>query len=143
MVDYRFYSNHFSSVCTIAILPDITGEFMKYLPLTLIATLSASLMMALLFVPVIGGIIGKPQVVDAQRQQEMVDLHNGEFDKATGITKLYYQTLSIAIRHPLKVLLSAILLAGGVGFTYNKAGLGAEFFLKWIRLLYGQSSFLW
>ncbi|WP_390338014.1 efflux RND transporter permease subunit [Vibrio harveyi] len=108
--------------------PDITGEFMKYLPLTLIATLSASLMMALLFVPVIGGIIGKPQVVDAQRQQEMVDLHNGEFDKATGITKLYYKTLSIAIRHPLKVLLSAILLAGGVGFTYNKAGLGAEFF---------------
>ncbi|MGR5193739.1 efflux RND transporter permease subunit [Vibrio rotiferianus] len=108
--------------------PDITGEFMKYLPLTLIATLTASLMMALLFVPVIGGIIGKPQVVEAKRQQEMVDLHNGEFDKATGITKLYFKTLSIAIRHPLKVLLSAVLLAGGVGFTYSKAGLGAEFF---------------
>ncbi|WP_039984509.1 efflux RND transporter permease subunit [Vibrio owensii] len=108
--------------------PDITGEFMKYLPLTLIATLTASLMMALLFVPVIGGIIGKPQVVNPKSQQEMVDLHNGEFDKATGITKLYYKTLSIAIRHPLKVMFSAILLAGGVGFTYSKAGLGAEFF---------------
>ena len=108
--------------------PDITGEFMKYLPLTLIATLTASLMMALLFVPVIGGIIGKPQVVNPKSQQEMIDLHNGEFDKATGITKLYYQTLSVAIKHPLKVLFSAILLAGGVGFTYNKAGLGAEFF---------------
>ncbi|PQJ39467.1 MFS transporter [Vibrio campbellii] len=108
--------------------PDITGEFMKYLPLTLIATLTASLMMALLFVPVIGGIIGKPQVVNPKSQQEMIDLHNGEFDKATGITKLYYQTLSVAIKHPLKVLFSAILLAFGVGFTYNKAGLGAEFF---------------
>ncbi|EDP58630.1 efflux RND transporter permease subunit [Vibrio sp. AND4] len=108
--------------------PDITGEFMKYLPLTLIATLSASLMMALLFVPVIGGIIGKPQVVNPNIQREMIDLHHGEFDKATGITKLYYRTLSVAIRHPLKVLLMAILLACGVGFTYSKAGLGAEFF---------------
>ncbi|MDF5622527.1 efflux RND transporter permease subunit, partial [Vibrio parahaemolyticus] len=50
--------------------PDITGEFMKYLPLTLIATLAASLMMALLFVPVIGGIIGKPQVVNQKAQRE-------------------------------------------------------------------------
>ncbi|WP_019276905.1 efflux RND transporter permease subunit, partial [Vibrio coralliilyticus] len=40
--------------------PETTGEFMKYLPLTLIATLTASLAMALLFVPVLGGLIGKP-----------------------------------------------------------------------------------
>ena len=39
--------------------PDVTGEFMKFLPLTLIATLTASLIMALLFVPVLGGLIGK------------------------------------------------------------------------------------
>ncbi|HCG7673888.1 TPA: multidrug efflux RND transporter permease subunit VmeK [Vibrio parahaemolyticus] len=108
--------------------PDITGEFMKYLPLTLIATLAASLVMALLFVPVIGGIIGKPQVINPKAQQEMVELHNGSFEKATGITKLYYKTLFVAIQHPWKVLLSAVLLAGGVGFTYSKAGLGAEFF---------------
>lgn len=108
--------------------PDITGEFMKYLPLTLIATLAASLMMALLFVPVIGGIIGKPQIASQKAQQEMVELHNGNFEKATGITKLYYKTLFIAIQHPWKVLFSAILLAVGVGFTYSKAGLGAEFF---------------
>lgn len=108
--------------------PDITGEFMKYLPLTLIATLAASLVMALLFVPVIGGIIGKPQTIDANAKQEMIELYNGNFDKATGITKLYYQTLSVAIRHPWKVLISAILLAAGVGVTYSKAGLGAEFF---------------
>lgn len=34
--------------------PGIVGEFMKYLPITLIATLSASLAMALIFVPVLG-----------------------------------------------------------------------------------------
>ena len=41
--------------------PDVTGEFMKYLPITLIATLSASLVMALLVIPVLGSLIGQPQ----------------------------------------------------------------------------------
>ncbi|MEZ9865353.1 efflux RND transporter permease subunit [Vibrio sp. 10N.261.51.A4] len=108
--------------------PDVTGEFMKFLPLTLIATLTASLIMALLFVPVLGGLIGKPQYVSSKSQARMVALHNGDFSQATGLTKAYYHTLSIAIKHPFKILFSAILLAVTVGFTYSKAGLGAEFF---------------
>ena len=108
--------------------PDVTGEFMKYLPLTLIATLAASLVMALLFVPVLGSLIGRPQYVSVQSQARMLALHDGDFTQATGITKLYYHTLAIAIKHPLKILLSAILLAIAIGFTYAKAGLGAEFF---------------
>jgi multidrug efflux pump len=39
--------------------PGLVGEFMKYLPITLIATLSASLLMALIFVPTLGAFIGK------------------------------------------------------------------------------------
>ncbi|MCF7504910.1 efflux RND transporter permease subunit [Vibrio sp. L3-7] len=108
--------------------PDVTGEFMKFLPLTLIATLTASLIMALLFVPVLGGLIGKPQYVSPKNQARMVALHNGDFSQATGLTKAYYQTLSIAIKHPFKILISAIVLSIAVGFTYSKAGLGAEFF---------------
>ncbi|MEZ8647470.1 efflux RND transporter permease subunit [Vibrio splendidus] len=108
--------------------PDVTGEFMKFLPLTLIATLTASLIMALLFVPVLGGLIGKPQYVSSKSQARMVALHNGDFSQATGLTKAYYHTLSLAIKHPFKILFSAALLAVAVGFTYSKAGLGAEFF---------------
>lgn len=108
--------------------PDVTGEFMKYLPMTLIATLSASLIMALLFVPVLGSLIGKEQYIRPELRQEMVALHNGDFSKATGLTKLYYHTLALAVNHPWKILFSAILLSIGVGFTYAKAGLGAEFF---------------
>ena len=90
------------------------------------ATLTASLIMALLFVPVLGGLIGKPQYVSSQNQARMVALHNGDFSQATGLTKAYYHTLSIAIKHPFKILFSAILLAVAVGFTYSKAGLGAH-----------------
>ena len=50
-----------ASTCTtlaafvpLALWPGTSGEFMKYLPITLIAVLSASLIMALLFVPTLG-----------------------------------------------------------------------------------------
>ena len=39
--------------------PGIVGGFMKYLPITVICVLTASLFMALVFVPVLGGMIGK------------------------------------------------------------------------------------
>ena len=38
----------------------VVGEFMKFLPITVIATLSVSLLMALVFIPVLGGVIGRP-----------------------------------------------------------------------------------
>src|SRR5580704_6679662 len=43
--------------------PGIVGEFMKYLPITLIATLSASLAVALFFTPTLGALLGKAAVV--------------------------------------------------------------------------------
>jgi multidrug efflux pump len=37
----------------------VVGQFMKYLPITLIATLSASLAVALFFTPTLGALLGK------------------------------------------------------------------------------------
>jgi multidrug efflux pump subunit AcrB len=44
--------------------PGIVGEFMKYMPITLIATLSASLLYALVFTPTLGAMFAKPTVED-------------------------------------------------------------------------------
>ena len=41
--------------------PGIVGEFMKYLPITLIATLSASLVVALIFTPTLGAMLGRAE----------------------------------------------------------------------------------
>ncbi|MDD1784224.1 efflux RND transporter permease subunit [Enterovibrio sp. ZSDZ35] len=108
--------------------PGITGEFMGYMPLTLIATLSASLIMALLFVPVLGSLLGKPLPLSEKQKARMQALERGEFEQATGITLAYIKTLSIAINHPIKILLAALLVAFSVGYAYNKSGLGTEFF---------------
>lgn len=108
--------------------PDTTGEFMRYLPLTLIATLSASLVMAMLFVPVLGSVIGKPQYISPAAQQRKIAVENGQFEQATGLTRFYLRSLSLALRHPLKILLAALVFAASVGFAYDRAGLGVVFF---------------
>ena len=43
----------------LAFWPGVVGEFMKYLPLTVLITLSASLLMALIFVPTMGALVGR------------------------------------------------------------------------------------
>ena len=47
--------------------PGIVGGFMKYLPITVIFVLSASLLMALVFVPVLGSIFGKSRSIRARK----------------------------------------------------------------------------
>ena len=47
--------------------PGIVGQFMGYMPLTLIATLSASLVAALIFTPTLGALIGKAHEVHHER----------------------------------------------------------------------------
>ncbi|MGF1764170.1 efflux RND transporter permease subunit [Aliivibrio kagoshimensis] len=108
--------------------PGIMGEFMKFLPITMIATLSASLVMALLFVPVLGGIFGKPQKMLPETRARLHAVSQGDNSQTKGFTRLYFNTLSIAIRHPLKILLAAIVVSGGIGYAYKEAGLGVEFF---------------
>ena len=38
--------------------PDVTGKFMSYFPITLIIVLSSSMIVALIFLPVLGGLAG-------------------------------------------------------------------------------------
>ncbi len=66
--------------------PGIVGQFMGYLPLTLIATLSASLVAALIFTPTLGALVGK-----AARGAPR---HRAASDGA------YIKTVRLAIRHP-------------------------------------------
>jgi multidrug efflux pump len=108
--------------------PGMMGEFMKYLPFTLIAVLSASLLMALIFVPVLGGVFGKPRYVSEFDKQQMYEAENGDIRKLQGFTGKYIRVLATAIEHPWKILLAAIVVAF-VSFTaYGVSGLGTEFF---------------
>ena len=94
--------------------PGIVGQFMKYMPITLIATLSASLVVALIFTPTLGALLAKPP---KQRHDERAS------DRS-----LYMRTIHLVLRHPLATLMLAIAILVGVVQAYGRFGSGVEFF---------------
>jgi multidrug efflux pump len=91
--------------------PGVVGEFMKYMPITLIATLSASMLYALIFVPVLGALIARPFKEPPHKK-----------DGA------YMALVARAIRHPWIVLMLAVGSLVAVPVIYGKVGKGVEFF---------------
>jgi len=125
----------FSSITTIiaafgpmAFWPGTTGEFMKYLPITLTATLFASLLMAMIFIPCIGAMIGKPNgeglhAADAEKLSPEQQLA-----RARGLDWFYLIALRGALRHPVLVIFVGIgILAGTVVASFFFSA-GVEFF---------------
>ncbi len=108
--------------------PDVVGEFMKYMPITLIAVLSSSLLMALVFVPVMGALIGKPGAVDEKTQKMLAAAENGDLKEVKGFTGGYLKVLDTCLNRPSLVLLTSVVLLVGVMFAYGKFGKGVEFF---------------
>ncbi|MBX9777236.1 MAG: efflux RND transporter permease subunit [Xanthobacteraceae bacterium] len=94
--------------------PGVVGQFMKYLPITLIATLSASLVVALFFTPTLGALLGKAAPVP-----------HDERAKDTGP---YMRTVKLALRRPGMTMMLAGLLLVAVQMAYGKFGRGVEFF---------------
>ncbi len=108
--------------------PGVVGEFMKYLPITLLFTLSASLLMALVFVPTLGGIIGKANPISKQAKENLISAEYGDVNSITGFTGQYIKILSWAISRPLSIFLLIFSIMLLVVAAYVKLGNGTEFF---------------
>ncbi|MBL8583466.1 MAG: efflux RND transporter permease subunit [Rhizobiaceae bacterium] len=92
--------------------PGIIGDFMKYLPITLIVTLAASMAYALIFAPTLGAKFAKAP-------------DHAEEEQPDG---LYMAVVKQAVRFPKTVLLLTVALLVAVPFAYSKFGAGVEFF---------------
>jgi multidrug efflux pump len=90
--------------------PGIVGEFMKFLPITLIVTLSSSLVYALIFTPAMGALFAKPLP---------------EPDHRDGF---YMRFARRAVRHPFIVVFLTAATLVAVPVAYGKFGSGVEFF---------------
>ncbi|GLQ20997.1 efflux RND transporter permease subunit [Algimonas porphyrae] len=109
----------------------ITGKFMAYFPLTMIYVLSASVLMALIFLPTVGALGGslrerlrrgpKPEISD---QALALAGEGGDPTKLTGLTGIYVRTVERLIRFPLIVLGGVMLLCAiiVVAFSQSMAG---------------------
>ncbi|GAB5389944.1 MAG: multidrug efflux RND transporter permease subunit VmeK [Alphaproteobacteria bacterium] len=108
--------------------PGIMGEFMKYMPITLLATLTASLAMALIFVPTLGSIFGKPGALSPASKSRLTAIEKGDLNTVGGGTGVYLKVLGVALSHPGAVILTAIAMLIGVQWYYANHGNGVEFF---------------
>lgn len=108
--------------------PGLVGEFMKYLPITMIATLSASLLMALVFVPALGALVGKPSAETEGARAQLSAAEAGSIETLSGYAGWYVRALKAVLRRPGLVLVVAVLTLVGVQVSYAKFGNGVEFF---------------
>ena len=95
--------------------PGIVGSFMKYLPITVMCVLSASLFMALIFIPVLGGKMGK---VNSFK----------EYGAKESAPRIYRNILKLALHYPSMVVISVIASMVVAFGGYFSAGLGVSFF---------------
>lgn len=124
-----------ASTCTtlaafvpLAFWPGIPGEFMKFLPITLIAVLSASLLMALVFVPTLGSIFGKTGALSEQTIHNLTAAERGDLSTVTGITGSYVRFLRTALKRPMMNVLAVTAILIVIYTAFGTFGRGVEMF---------------
>ncbi|MGI0152488.1 efflux RND transporter permease subunit [Pseudidiomarina sp. WS423] len=96
--------------------PGMAGQFMFYLPATVIITLLMSLLMALVFVPIIGSSVKSKVSVTSQSKKTA--------DKSSKLQSL----VSYMVDKPLLALLVSLFVLLLSFFLYSKLGQGVNFF---------------
>lgn len=107
--------------------PGVVGEFMSYLPITLLATLSASLLMAMVFIPTLGAYMGRPGSADPEEMKALA-ADETNLENLHGITHRYLEILDKALSRPALVIVGAFSTLIAVLFIYVMFGNGVEFF---------------
>jgi multidrug efflux pump len=116
--------------------PGIMGEFMKYLPLTVIITLSSSLFVAIVINPALGAIFMKlPSTkhfnVSAESEEEIRKAAEAPVVVKSPMLKGYQVMLKAALNHRLSVVLMAFLVVVlSIMVWYYRVGItkAVEFF---------------
>ena len=108
--------------------PGISGQFMRYLPVTVFTVLSGSLLYALLFGPVLGGLFGKPTAHSAASRATLEQLEHGDPTRLHSLTGLYARMMDGVCRRPLFTLSLIFGMLFGVFWAYARYGAGMVFF---------------
>ncbi|MDP6414036.1 MAG: efflux RND transporter permease subunit, partial [Gammaproteobacteria bacterium] len=106
--------------------PGMMGSFMKYMPITLIFTLTASLLMALLVVPTFGTMIGRPGHFNERQRKDLAASETGDLNTIGGLTGHYIQLMNRALDHPGAVLTALSSLLITIYVSYGLFGKGVE-----------------
>ncbi len=98
--------------------PGIVGQFMKFLPLTLIATLTGSILMALVFLPTLGALFGRPPKTSSKTKKQPKYL------------KIYESVLTSSLKRPGKTIGVVMIGVVTILVLYGALNHGVQFFPK-------------
>jgi len=124
--------------------PGLIGQFMRYMPITVISCLLASLAMALVFVPVIGARLSRGRTRAAadhsaeypparlsslSEDSDVTGIdHTAIMHRASGAKRRYLKVLHRLLLHPALTLVAVLAFTVGSYFLYAVLGRGIEFF---------------
>jgi multidrug efflux pump len=108
--------------------PGVAGKFMSYFPITLIVILSAAVIVALVFMPVLGGMFGKPPPHDPEHERAIEASETGDWREIPGITGWYAHLSERLTRYPGRVLLGAFGIVFSVITLFTVFNHGVIFF---------------
>lgn len=102
----------------LAFWPGTVGEFMKYLPITVVLCLLASLCMALIFLPVLGHMFNRSKT--GTKVDQVIPISTG--------VRVYTSLLRSLVKHPRKTLVATLICVLSIYSVYGLYGVGIEFF---------------
>lgn len=109
--------------------PGMMGQFMLYLPITLIFTLSASFVMAMILIPTLGSLRDKNELTfkpeDVLNSDAEENLAKQKLDR---LSLWYLEKLKLATRYPKRVLYLSIAFTVFSFLIYGVLGNGTTFF---------------
>ena len=100
--------------------PGFTGQFMKYLPITIFFVLSASLFYSLIVIPVLGAYFGQK---DSALNGE--DSHTSVFVK---LTDWYGKYIKKFVKNPVETVAAVVSLLLVIILSYSISGMGTIYF---------------
>jgi len=110
--------------------PGIIGKFMSYLPMIVIIVMIASLISALIFMPVIGAAIASAHVDPKAKEAADTVMYADKFDsrKVRGLTGIYVRTMEHLLHWPLPTLAVGFGIIVTIFVTYATHPTGSEAF---------------
>jgi multidrug efflux pump len=116
---------------------DVPGKFMRFLPLTLIFVLSASLVVALIFLPLLGSYFGLPEswkrrfgLTGKTNKEAKTNIDNIDPTTLPGITGTYTRFIKWLIRKPIAAICVALVVVFTSMTAFSAASPEVEFFIK-------------
>ena len=108
--------------------PGMSGQFMRYLPVTVFMVLSGSLLYAVIFGPTIGSIIGRPGDQNEKTKEQLKNLEHGDPRELKTLTGLYARILAFSARHSISTLAVTLVIVTSTFWAYGQFGKGMIFF---------------